>query len=231
MSKKFKIIILTVLISNFSFLISHSANAQAAPEFLVSWQAQSYVPIWYQGKVFPTYGSRVDVKFELIDNGKIADLSKAKIRWYVNDDLTRNENNGLGIKNYSFVNSSVYGGNDLEVKVSIVDYKGKSLDKIIAIPVKSPEAIIEAPYLDNGVDKGKSAFFAWPFFFGIPNNFSIKWMVDGNEANGSSANSPILSLNIDSGTLPKTIINLKAQIQNLSNQMEIAEKLVPLEVK
>ena len=82
---------------------------------LVSWQADSYVPSWYQGKIFPTNGSKIGVNFELLENGKIVNLSKIKVRWYINDKLIRNESNGLGIKSLSFTTSD-YPGYETEVR-------------------------------------------------------------------------------------------------------------------
>ena len=58
--------------------VGHIGYAQNAPQFMVSWQADSYAPSWYQGKIFPVHGSRIKIGFELTDNGKIIDLSKIR---------------------------------------------------------------------------------------------------------------------------------------------------------
>ena len=90
------------------FLFFNFANAQTVtqttsrPQFMVSWQAQSYAPSWYQGKIFPTKGSRINVVFELVDGGKIADLSKLKVRWYLNDKLVLNEKTDLALNHIFF---------------------------------------------------------------------------------------------------------------------------------
>ena len=74
---KFKISIF--IISTFYFLLSTFYFADAAsPQFLVNWQSKNFSPSWYQGKIFPTKDSTVEVSFELMDNNKIADLSKKK---------------------------------------------------------------------------------------------------------------------------------------------------------
>ena len=224
------------VISYLLFVVS--VNAQTAPEFMVSWQTQNYVPVWYVGKIFPTNGARISVRFDLIDNGRVADLlsptcekmndNKAhpcRVRWYVNDDLRINEDNGFGIKTFSFANTSVYDGNDIEVHISIPNYHGQSLDKIILIPVKSPELTIEVPNYDQRVGK-ESKFIAWPFFFNSIAGLSFQWLMDGAEVGD---NSPFLNLSIDSATLPTTKINLEVQVQNAN--LETARKSVKLEAK
>lgn len=241
MAKNLKIrIFLSFALSVISYLLFVvSVNAQTAPEFMVSWQTQNYVPVWYVGKIFPTNGARISVRFDLIDNGRVADLlsptcenkkndNKAhpcRVRWYVNDDLRINEDNGFGIKTFSFANTSVYDGNDVEVHISIPNYHGQSLDKIILIPVKSPELTIEVPNYDQIVGK-ESKFITWPFFFNSIAGLSFQWLMDGAEVGD---NSPFLNLSIDPATLPTTKINLEVQVQNAN--LETARKSVKLEAK
>lgn len=201
-----------------------------APEFLASWQANSYVPSWYQGKIFPVYGSRIDVNFELIDNGKIADLSKNIVRWYVNDDLMINEQNGLGIKKLSFVNNYFYGG-ELEVKISLPDYKSGSLIKIIHIPVKTPEVAIEAPYFDRTLNAGKNLILAWPFFFGVsdPNNLSLEWRADDKTTAKATALNSSFYINVPVNTASGKKISLFARFNNLKNNVEFSSKAIIFE--
>lgn len=203
-----------------------------AAEFMTSWQANSYAPRWFSGKIFPTFGSLVNVSFELIDNGRITDLSRVKVRWYLNDKLVKNEKNGLGIKNYSFINS-VYGGNDAEIRISIPDYKTGPLDEIIRIPVKEPEVAIDAPYFNQSVNKGANGFLAHPFFFNISDvsEFFMNWTIDGKSVGDNSKSVPGFNLNIGQETAVGTKINLGARISNIKNQLEFASKTMTVEVK
>lgn len=234
MSKKIKITLLfSIFFILFSAFLVFFSNAQAAsvPQFLVSWQASSYVPDWYRGKVFPSAGSKVSVGFDLVNNGKIVDLSKTAIRWYVNDNLIVNENNGLGIKNFTFINNDVYGGNEIDIRITLPNYNGGILDKTVAIPVKQPEVVVDAPYFGNKVSQGKNTLYAWPFFFNIKNiaDLIYNWSVNGRGA--TDANSPFLNLNVDLSTAPGSILNLNAGIENSTNQIESANKTIQLEVK
>ena len=225
-------LLFTLLILLFGFL--PYAKAQAVPQFLVSWQANSYVPVWYQGKIFPVKGSLVNISFELIDNGKIADLSKTKVRWYLNDNLVLNENNGLGIKQYSF-NTTNYSGQDIEVRIALFDYKGGSqIDKIIRIPVVSPEVVIDAPYEKNLIGAGKNLFIAYPFFFNIGDLSKLSFEWTANEAviyESENTSRSDLELNIDSAAPKDFSINLVIIIRNLFDEMQFARKNIQLKVK
>ncbi len=222
----------TFLFFCFCFLVfNFNLTSAASPQFLVSWQADSYAPSWYQGKIFPTNGSKIDVNFELLENGKIINLSKTKVRWYINDNLVKNEKNGLGIKSLSFITGD-YPGQETEIRITLPDYKGGPLDEIIKIPIVSPETIISSPYSDNQVYIGGSSFLAHPFFFNIKklNELSFEWSVDGRLAKEGERMDK-LDLNIDPFTPSGWEINVQATIKNLLNQMEFAGKNIKLRIK
>jgi len=214
------------------FLVfSFDLTSAALPQFLVSWRTDSYIPNWYQGKIFPTNGSKIDINFELLENGKIVNLSKTKIRWYINDKLVKNEKNGLGIKFLSFV-ANDYPGQETEIRIALPDYKGGPLDEIIKIPIVSPEAVIDSPYPDNQVYIGGSSFTAYPFFFNIkkPDELSFEWFVDGRPVKeGERADK--LDLNIDPLTPSGWEIGVRATIKNLLNQMEFSVKNIKLRIR
>lgn len=214
-------LILVLIFGIFPIFASAQTSSQ---QFLTSWQvSNSYAPSWYQGKVFPTTGSRVSVKFDFIDNGKVVDLSKNKIRWYVNDNLVINEANGSGITNYSFIDND-YVGSDTEVRISIPDYKTGSLNYVLTIPVVSPEIVIKAPYSDKKISAGKATFEAIPFFFKIanPNRLSFRWTAN-NQSTGDS-NSQFLNLNIDPTTTKGVIFNIAVFAGNISDELEQVSK-------
>jgi len=229
---------LVILVLIFYFLISYflnlmpSSSAQTTPQFLVSWQAQNYVPSWYQGKVLAINGTPVSINFELIDGGKIVDLSKTIIRWYVNDNLVSNENNGLGIKNLK-INIPDSSGGQTEIRIAVVNYKGGDLiDKLIEIPVMAPEAVINAPYPNRGIKIGLSNFGVNPFFFNISDidNLLVDWSVNG-QAPTNSNNPYLLSLNIGSDTPQNTQINVSVSVKNILKSLEFANQSINLQIK
>jgi len=228
-----KIFIFSVSIFYFLFSIFYLAGAQTSPQFLVSWQAQSYIPNWYQGKILPTNGTPTEISFELIDKGKLADLSKTKVRWYINDELVKNEENGLGIKSLKIITPN-YSGQETEIRISVVDYLGgETLDKIIKIPVVGPEVLIDSPYPDKKISAGSSIFQAIPFFFNIKNlnSLSIEWSANEQKPAGLSANPWLLNLNIGAETPTGTEIKLSVLVKNILKELEFASKSVQLQIK
>jgi hypothetical protein len=232
----FKIKIFSISALFFLFLIFGMANAQSvssSPEFMMSWRAGNYAPEWYSGKVLPTVGSSVRINFELIDEGKPADLSKNAIRWYVNGDLVKNENDGLGVKNL-MVSIPSNSGNEMLVAVSIVDYVADSvLGKTIVIPVSKPEAVINSPYSQNKIESGLSSFELIPFFFNVDslNELAIKWSANGIGSQPYENDSWQLDLNIESQAVSGFKINLGAVVKNQLNPIESASKSIMVEKK
>lgn len=224
-------LLFVILIFTFSFL--NFADAQTTePQFLVSWQAKTYAPSWYQGKVFPVKGASVEVNFELIDNGKIADLSKEKVRWYINDKLEKNEYSGFGIKSLRF-STRDYPGQITEVRIEIFHYKdGDVIGKIVEIPSVRPEIVIDSPYSDNKINIGLSVFKAFPFFFNVKNldSLSTEWSAMGQRSEGSG-NPWQLNLNIDQKAPKGMEVGLSISVKNLLEEMEFGGKNLKLQIK
>ncbi|MCR4275232.1 MAG: hypothetical protein NUV83_00540 [Candidatus Wolfebacteria bacterium] len=213
------------------FFTFNFVSAQSGYDFLTSWKADGFVPAWYEGKILPSRGSRVSISFELINNGKISDLSNTVVRWYINDNLVKNENDGLGIKKYLFTVTD-YPGNNTEVRIALPDYKGQSLNKIIQIPVVNPEVVIESPAFSlNNISK-TAIFKANPFFFNVKiiNNLSFQWTANG-QATGIYKGSNILDFNVDPKVGLNSQINLKVIAKNLLNEMEFANKEIQFKLK
>jgi hypothetical protein len=226
---------LEILITAFSvlFLSFAVAGAQTSIQFLTSWQAQSYAPSWYQGKILPVKGTPTEISFELIDNGKIADLSKTKVRWYVNDKLVKNEEDGLGIKSLSIVIPD-YAAQETEIKVAVVNYLGgETFYKTVKIPVVAPEAVIDAPYSNGEISAGSSVFKAVPFFFNINslNELSVEWSTSEQKTEGDSVSPWSLNLNIEPKMPSDSEINLSLSIKNILEKLEFAAKSIKLRIK
>lgn len=229
---KFKIATLTLSTFYLLFFIFYFTNAQTRPQFLVSWQAQNYAPAWYQGKILPVSGTPVSISFELVDNGKIADLSKTTIRWYVNDNLVINENNGLGIKNLK-INIPYNSGGQTEIRIVALDYlAGGMIDKIIEIPAVNPEVVIGVPYPNREIKVGVSTFNLIPFFFSINdlNNLSVGWLMNGQKPK-TTDNPYIFNLNVGSDMLSGARVDISASVKNNLKDSESANKNIQLQIK
>lgn len=237
---EFKILFFSFFVVFISFIfLVNIVGAQTAgqPQFMVSWRAtNSYAPVWYQGRIFPTKGSQIEVFFDLIDNGKVADISKSKARWYVNDKLRINEKNGLGIKSFVF-NTAEFGGQETEVRISLPDYiKGQQLSTLVKIPIAKSEIVIDAPYAGRQISAGENIFFAIPFFFNVKNiwyggDIDYKWLVDGREVSTSDENYNSLELNIGSEVPKGTDININLTAKNLLDRLISVSDSIKLKVK
>jgi len=230
---KLKISVSVLSLIIFYLLSFNFSYAQTPPQFLISWKAQNYVPDWYSGKIFPTAGTQMEVNFELINNGKPADLSSAKVRWYINDKLVKNEDNGLGIKKINFFAPN-YFGQTMQVRIAIVDFLGGGfMDKMIDIPVVRPEAVIDAPYKNNEIKTGKFAFNVLPFFFNTNNKdyFSVQWSVLGQEPESQKGDPFTLDLNIDPQAPIGSRVNLSVAMNNITKILESASQTINLTIK
>jgi len=205
---------------------------QVASQFLISWRSYGYAPTWYSGKILATRGSWVDVSFELIEKGKPVDISKRKVRWYVNDDLRRNEDNGLGIKNYSFIVDKLERG-DIEVRIVVIDQNDEQQSGIVVIPLANPQVVVDAPYSGSRVPSGTNTFRAYPFFFNVRDlsRLSFNWSVGGRAAESSAIDSSVLKLNIDKLAPSGFGLDIRATINNLFDEMEFASSRLKMEVK
>lgn len=215
------------------FLLLPLITTAASPKFLVSWQVQNYAPSWYQGKVLPIYQTPIEITFELVDGGKLADLSTTKIRWYINDKLVKNEIDGLGIKSLKIITPD-YNGNETKIRMSIVDYRGSNLEHIVSIPVIGPEVVINAPYPDRKINRELSAFQAFPFFFNIKNlnELSVGWSANRQVFKTQpGSNLWQLDFRADSSTPSGYLIDLEVVINNVLNQLEFASKNFQLEIQ
>jgi len=188
---------------SFGFL----ARAQVAPEVILTWKANSYAPPGYAGKALPINNSPVDVALELLDGGRVANLSNIQIRWDLNGELYRS---GAGLKNISFVADSSKG--DPLALVSF-NYRGRALDKQISIPLARPEVVITG---------GPDIFKALPYFFNIgsPAQAKFTWSVNGNSVEGTGENPDALNLQTDAPN--GTELSIRVDAQSLLRAIEIA---------
>ena len=102
----------------------------------------------------PSAGSNIEISFNLIDGGKIVDLSKTKVRWYINDELTVNEESGLGIKTLKFKAPQEVVG-EIEIKIVVIGYKETEIEKFITIPIEKVEVVIDSPRYDQKISREK----------------------------------------------------------------------------
>lgn len=224
-----KFIIFSAIAVFFAFFHNPALAQTATPELIVTWQAQNYQPADYKGKNLATLGSPIIAAVELIDNGKLIDLSKTVITWFQNGEVIVN---GAGTKRIAFNLNGLIG--DRVLLEADVDYEKKSPDgkKITIplqgtaiIPVAEPKTVIAAPHVFNqAIRAGVHNFKALPFFFNIKSLKELVFSWSVNEQQEASAQNPdVLNLEITSENPDPVPINLKAAISNINNIIETAK--------
>jgi len=226
MNKFYLQILIISLVAGICLLAFNQTSAQVIPEFLVSWQAINYVPPSYQGKILPTKSSLIEVGFDLIDNAKIADLSKYKISWTLDDELFKS---GLGLKTIRF--NSKNTGHRLGITVS--GYKGANLDKILTFSRQEPQVIIDAKIPSTQIGLGQHQLEALPYFFNVSDLKELVFDWSTNDQPAKTAENPqIFDLILESKGAPvETNLNISVSVINSSNALEYGGKKINLTVK
>ncbi len=209
-------------------LLAKAALSQTNLELLISWQAKNYVPSAYVGKVLPIANTPVIMALELIDNKKIADISKKEVRWFANNQLIQS---GIGLKNITFIIPTTRSG-DENIKAVVINYRGTNLEKSIIIPVVNPEVVINAPYPDKKITSGINTFIALPYFFNVNSlaNLAFTWLANNQQVTDTNGNPDILTLDTTGGLSGNQII-VSVTAANINNDLELAKQISILEIK
>jgi hypothetical protein len=220
-----------VCIVLFSAVGNHAlAQTATAPQFMVTWQAQNFAPADFAGKLLPIANTPIDVVFNVIENGKMVDLTNTEVRWYVNNKI---QQSGRGRQTLRF-NAPEFSGGDQEVRISIPSYKNRELTKTITIPVTIPQVIIQTPFISNEIPRGEIRLKALPYFFNISNlrNLKFGWLVNGvaPTSEGVITNPEELILETPAEIPTNNQTSIGVSIQNKNNTLEAAARSLVLKV-
>lgn len=197
---------------------------------MVTWQAENYAPADFLGKLLPTNNTPIEVVFNLLQDGKILDLSKTGIRWYVNDKLPEE---GAGKQTLRFVASDLFVENQT-IRINIPNYKGQELTHTLVIPIVVPQVVIQAPYLSGALPYGEARFKALPYFFNITNllGVTLNWFVNGVQpkSEGIVTNPDELVLSTPKEIPVGTETEVRVSLQNRKNETEFASQSLLLRV-
>ena len=191
------------------------------PEFLITWEAQSYVPTEFRGKVFPSNGSPVLVSFELISpQGGLVDVSDELVYWYVNGKQVSAERGVQGI-NFRAVTG------DQKIKIVLPEYPGGFLEGFSEIPSVQPEVTIATPA--GNVITGPFYLRAFPYFFNVSGISDLNFSWEVNSKKSLPDENPDV-LKIDPGQdLPDGyVLNVNLRVQPKQGGAGVAAKLLRL---
>ena len=222
------LLVVFILLINFTNSANTRVLAQMAPELLVTWRANNYTPLNYAGKSLPTRETQVYASLELIDALRPADISKREIRWLLNNRLYKS---GVGLKKIVFAVPELTRDNQL-LRALVVNYRGQNVEQLVRIPVVDPEAVIGVPYPNRKIGAGENFFMAFGYFFNVNdlNDLSFLWSANGASARGENDLPNLLKLNALGGRSGDKI-NLSVSISNKINPLELASDNVALEIQ
>ncbi|MBI2033499.1 MAG: hypothetical protein HYT13_00130 [Candidatus Liptonbacteria bacterium] len=198
------------------------------PQIFITWSTKVYVPSDFPGKAFPSAMSPIAASVFVVDNGKVADLSRQIIYWYLDDELI---SNSVGVQSVRFIAKDVIAGIQ-SLRVQFPNYKNDILIKTVEIPIVSPEAVIELPLKDNNFSSQRLDMKGKPFFFNVPiaSRLTFLWSVNGQKAS-STKNQDELNINFGSEPALGSIFNVDLIIRNVQNIQEFARKNLVLTFK
>ncbi len=189
-----------------------------SPRLLITWRAESYVPAAYPGKTLPGPGSVVAASVEVIDQGKIADLSRNNIYWYLDGLLV---GSGVG-KNTVSVKVGKQALQETELMVQIPGYKGDLLIDTVVLFISSPVAVIEAPYAERNFGSGSVTVRGTPYFFNVPDISTLiyNWTVNGVSAPAatSTEGKTELAVNVNPDAAPGAQLDIDLTIRDPKDQ-------------
>lgn len=161
------------------------ASAQGGTaQLLVTWQADTYVPDGFSGKIMPASDSQIVVGVDLINLGKRVDLSPYKIYWYVDEKFYQGT---VGLTRISLAAPHFIGENSMKVRVLITDY-GSGIGKTITIPIVVPEAVIQSSAPSLAASAAPFNLQAYPYFFNVRTMSQLVFDWSLNGASVSSQN-------------------------------------------
>lgn len=211
-TKRLNIIIFFVLFFS-AFSLSNAGN----PELIVTWKADNFYPTSYTGKALPSYGTKIYLAVEAIQDGKLLDISKLIIEWRKNGERIRK---GEGQKEAMVVFSNTDRTNFVSVSVLL---NGTLIEKSVSIPITEPRLVIEIPYKDLTAPKNSDiAITATPYFFNASslNDFSFSWNINGIKK-GTGTNNKLI-LNTGNPNSPSdSVVTILGYAQNKKSLLEI----------
>ena len=203
------------------------AVAPSTPKILLTWRTDTYVPPGFIGKIMPTANSPIAASAELIDGGKIVDLSKQNVYWYANNNFLAG---GIGLQRITFQAPDAAGG-VMDLRVEFPNYSKGSQLKTVSMPIVRPEAVIETLFPSGKFSSSPLQLSAQPYFFNAtsPTRLNFNWSVNGQTPSGAE-NPQNLNIKFGPTTAPGSAFSVSLSIQNPDTryQFESASKRVDL---
>ncbi len=175
-----------------------------SPQLILTWQAHNFYPSNYPGKAAATINTSVIVSATVTQNNKFVNLSNANFIWYTDGKFF---SRGQGLSEI-MLRINKLRGDEYFVRVAI-DLDGEKIEGSFTVPVSGQHTVIEMPYPNNVVFRGKQMIFqAVPYFFNVTSfdDFSFFWSVDNQNQSGQRSNRLTLDIGSSSYLLEKEVL-------------------------
>jgi len=192
------------------------------PFLFLTWNARSYVPDSYLGKIIPGPNSPIIVSLEAIQDGKIADLRSSTIKWYVDGELFSSV---VGQKSFTIRAPKRLTSGIMSIRAEVVDKWDRIKMKTVDIPLSPPLVVLKSNYLSRSFGENKISVSASPYFFGTTNlsDLIFSWKVNGQSV-GSAENPQVLDIEFNRDAEPGSSISVEAFVSNPNGVQESASK-------
>lgn len=199
---------------------SAAQAAQSNTNTFITWHANTFYPSDFKGKALPVGGSTVSASVTLLKDGRMQDLSRKTITWYLNGDYYAE---GKGLDEISF---PIRGGLGSTYSArAVIQDENNSVDALAVVPVFRPIVVIDAPYPAGEVPENSSvSVSAIPYFFSVSSigSLSFLWNVNGVARPNESGQTIVLNIgSIGSGkpvSLQSIVTNTKSIAQSAAGE-------------
>jgi len=208
------------------FLWIGFASAQIeSGSVILSWHANTFYPADFFGKPEAVNQSTITLRAEMISDGKIQDLSKARIAWYLDESLYEN---GVGIKETTFTVTKRSGQRYLVRGVIAID--DEVHESSIIIPISKPKVVIEFPSLENKIGPGETVtLISVPYFFNASSlsDLNFSWAINGKKETLEKENSLTLNIGTPISENQRTV-SIQSTVNNERNVFENIQSKIQL---
>lgn len=237
------IILLIALIGAGFYFAPEAPSARATTNyFILTWSANSYVPLSYEGKALPIRGSKIKV-FALPAKKLAQNPDYLYYRWLLDDDVV-GWASGVGNSFFQFT-ASKWAGDYHKIESQILDsQQGATLSQnSIYIKIIDPEVLISSSSNSNYsiIEKviaktGQNlTILAEPLFFNVQkiSDLIFNWTLDGQAPTSiDEKNQNQMTIKIPAGNLSASIFkNLSLSVQKQADQMQQSTVNLSVEIK
>ncbi len=199
--------------------------APSVPKLFLTWSSNTYVPPGFAGKIMPTANSQITASVELIDGGKIVNLSKQNVYWYGNNNFL---SGGIGMQSVTFRAPDAAGGT-IDLRAEVPNYSKGGQLKTVAVPIVNPEVVLETSFPSGKFSSSPLQLAGQPYFFNTtgPARLNFNWSVNGQTPSGTE-NPQNLNIKFGPTMTPGSTLSVSLSVQNTDSkfQFETASKKV-----